>query len=80
MSKLKKQQLEELRAIVGEIRLKKISLSDIQMSIMDAQKELQITVSSIRKKEQELKDYNKKLEEKLGDVEIDLNTGEYKTI
>ena len=80
MSKLKKQQLEELRAIVGEIRSKKISLSDIQMSIMDAQKELQITVSSIRKKEQELKDYNKKLEEKLGNVEIDLNTGEYKAI
>jgi len=78
MGKLKKQQLTELREVVGEIRNLKVSLAETQMAIMDADSKLQQLRSQVRAKESEFKEYTAKLEEELGDVQIDLTTGEYK--
>ena len=78
MGKLKQQQLTELREVVSEIRNLKVSLAETQMAVMDAESKLQQLKSQVKSKEIEFKEYTSKLEQELGDVEIDLTTGEYK--
>ena len=50
------------------------------MSIMDANSKLQQLKAQVKSKDSEFKEYTTKLEEELGNVEIDLNTGEYKEV
>lgn len=77
MKKLKKQQLDKLRKLVGEIRELKVSLADIEISISKAETSKKIIMSDISKAERNFKEYSEELQEEIGDVNIDLTTGEY---
>ena len=77
MKKLKKQQLDKLRKLVGEIRELKVSLADIEISISKAETSKKIIMSDISKAERSFKEYSEELQNEIGDVNIDLTTGEY---
>lgn len=78
MPKLKKEELKKLRELVSSTREKKVALADIDISIKSLEVSKSKMHAEISQAEKLFKEYSATLEERIGNVSIDLNTGEYK--
>ena len=78
MPKLKKEELKKLRELVSSTREKKVALADIDISIRSLEVSKSKMHAEITQEKKLFKEYSATLEESIGNVSIDLNTGEYK--
>tara|TARA_R110000803_G_scaffold112898_3_gene181326 strand:+ start:1482 stop:1724 length:243 start_codon:yes stop_codon:yes gene_type:complete len=78
MPKLKKEELKKLRELVSSTREKKVALADIDISIRSLEASKSKMHAEISQAEKLFKEYSATLEESIGNVSIDLNTGEYR--